>query len=57
MTYIQIKEGFLELTTIIDLYDRKIFGWSLSNGMSTEETSIITRPIIRMMMVKWSLFR
>ena len=35
ITYIQAKEGFLYLTTIIDLYDRKIIGWSLSNGMST----------------------
>ena len=40
ITYIQTKEGFLYLTTIIDLYDRKIIGWSLSNGMSTEETTL-----------------
>ena len=40
ITYIQSKEGFLYLTTVIDLYDRKIIGWSLSNGMSTEETSL-----------------
>ncbi|SKB93593.1 Transposase InsO and inactivated derivatives [Chryseobacterium balustinum] len=40
ITYIQTKEGFLYLTTIIDLYDRKIIGWSLRNGMSTEETSL-----------------
>lgn len=39
--YIQTKEGFLYLTTVvIDLYDRKMIGWSLSNGMSTEETSL-----------------
>ncbi|KQT20500.1 hypothetical protein ASG31_17175, partial [Chryseobacterium sp. Leaf404] len=40
ITYIQTKEGFLYLTTMIDLHDRKIIGWSLSNGMSTEETSL-----------------
>lgn len=40
ITYIQTKEGFLYLTTIIDLYDRKIIGWSLSNGMNTEETTL-----------------
>lgn len=40
ITYIQTKEGFLYLTTVIDLYDRKIIGWSLSDGMSTEETSL-----------------
>ena len=36
--YIQTKEGFAYLTTIMDLYGRKIIGWSLDNGMSTEET-------------------
>ena len=40
ITYIQTKTGFLYLTTIIDLYDRKVIGWSLSDGMSTEETSL-----------------
>ena len=28
------------MTTIIDLYDRKMIGWSLSNGMSTDETTL-----------------
>ena len=27
ITYIQTKEGFMYLTTVIDLYDRKIIGW------------------------------
>lgn len=40
ITYIQTKEGFVYLTTIMDLYDRKIIGWSLSDGMSTEETTL-----------------
>lgn len=40
ITYIHTKEGFLYLTTIIDLYDRKIIGWSLSDGMSTNETTL-----------------
>ena len=40
ITYIYTKEGFLYLTTIIDLYDRKIIGWSLSDGMSTNQTSL-----------------
>jgi transposase InsO family protein len=26
----------LYLTTVLDLYDRKIIGWSLSSGMSEE---------------------
>ena len=40
ITYIQTKEGFLYLTTVIDLYDRKIIGWSLSKTMSTQRTSL-----------------
>ena len=40
ITYIQTKTGFLYLTTIIDLYDRKVVGWSLSHGVSIEETSL-----------------
>jgi transposase InsO family protein len=40
ITYIHTKEGFLYLTTIMDLYDRKIIGWSLSDGMSTDETTL-----------------
>jgi putative transposase len=40
ITYIRVKEGFLYLTTVLDLYDRKIIGWSLSNGMSVEVTSL-----------------
>ncbi len=33
IAYIPVKEGFLYLTTIIDLYDRKLIGWSLSRGI------------------------
>jgi transposase InsO family protein len=40
ITYIQTTEGFLYLTTVIDLFDRKVIGWSLSKGMSAEETSL-----------------
>ena len=40
ITYIQTQEGFLYLTTIIDLYDRKVIGWSLSNTMSAEDTTL-----------------
>ena len=39
ITYIQTKEGFVYLTTIMDLYDRKIIGWSLSDAMSTDDPS------------------
>lgn len=40
ITYIPIKSGFIYLTTIIDLYDRKLIGWSLSKGLSTKETTL-----------------
>jgi transposase InsO family protein len=38
ITYIHTIEGFLYLTMILDLFDRKIIGWSISNGMGTNET-------------------
>ena len=40
ITYIYTKEGFMYLTTIIDLYDRKIIGLSLSNGMNMNKTTL-----------------
>ena len=52
ITYISTKEGWLYLTTVIDLYDRKVIGWALSSTMSAKQTSIaaykmamINRPI------------
>jgi putative transposase len=36
INYVRVKEGFLYLTTVLDLYDRKIIGWSLTDGMSVE---------------------
>ncbi|WP_244199314.1 IS3 family transposase [Flavobacterium psychrolimnae] len=41
ITYIQTKEVFIYLTTIMDLHDSKIIGWSLSDGMSTDETTLL----------------
>ncbi|WP_374105506.1 IS3 family transposase [Chryseobacterium sp. NKUCC03_KSP] len=40
ITYLQTKDGFLYLTAIIDLFDRKVIGWSLCTGMSATETSL-----------------
>ncbi|UFH33702.1 IS3 family transposase [Chryseobacterium sp. C-71] len=40
ITYLQTKDGCLYLTAIIDLFDRKVIGWSSSTGMSTTETSL-----------------
>ncbi len=38
ITYIHTVNGFIYLTIVLDLYDRKIIGWSLSNGMTTSQT-------------------
>ena len=40
LTYIQTKEGWLYLTVIIDLFDRKVVGWSFSSAMTAQETVI-----------------
>ena len=52
ITYVLTKSGWLYLTVIIDLYDRKVIGWSMSKGLSAEETiipawmmAIMNRPI------------
>lgn len=36
ITYIPTNEGWLYLATVIDLYSRKIVGWSMSNNMKAE---------------------
>lgn len=40
ITYIRCETGWLYLTTVMDLGDRQILGWSLSDRMSAGETSI-----------------
>ena len=40
ITYIQTMRGFLYLTIVMDLFDRKIIGWSLSDTMSTKATTL-----------------
>ncbi|WP_461136873.1 IS3 family transposase [Spirosoma lituiforme] len=40
LTYIRTGEGWLYLTVIIDLYDRKVIGWALSKSMRAAETTI-----------------
>jgi len=40
ITYIKTNRGWLYLTVIIDLFDRKVVGWSMSKGMTAEETII-----------------
>ena len=40
MTYIQTAEGWIYLTVIIDLFNRKVVGWAMSDNLSTEATII-----------------
>ena len=40
ITYIPTTEGWLYLTTVMDLFHRKIVGWSMSHRMTAEQTAI-----------------
>ncbi len=40
ITYIQTKQGWMYLTVIIDLFHRKVVGWSMSETLSTNDTII-----------------
>lgn len=52
ITYIRTDQGWLYLTIIIDLYDRKVIGWALSCSLTAKDTTIaawnmaiLNRPI------------
>lgn len=40
ITYVPTQEGWVYLTTVIDLYDRKVIGRSISDDMTAENTVI-----------------
>ena len=40
ITYIRTVQGWLYLTTVIDLGDRKVIGWALSTSLKAEHTSV-----------------
>lgn len=40
ITYIETSNGWAYLTVIIDLFDRKVIGWSVSQDMTAESTVI-----------------
>lgn len=40
ITYIKTAEGWLYLTAILDLADRKVVGWALSETMEAESTTV-----------------
>lgn len=52
ITYVRTSQGWLYLTIIMDLFDRKIVGWALGTEMTTEATvlaawkmAVLNRPI------------
>ncbi len=47
ITYIYTKEGWLYLAVILDLYSRKIIGWSMSNRITKELTIAALRQAMR----------
>lgn len=40
ITYIETKQGWVYLTVIIDLFHRKVVGWSMGETLSTDDTII-----------------
>lgn len=40
LTYIATDQGWLYLTVILDLADRKVIGWAMSDSMKAMETSV-----------------
>jgi transposase InsO family protein len=40
ITYIRTRQGWLYLTIILSLADRKVIGWALSSGLSASQTSV-----------------
>ena len=47
ITYIPMKNGFLYLTAIIDLYSRYIVGWGISNTLDAEASLSVMKQAIK----------
>lgn len=47
ITYIPMKNGFLYLTAIIDLYSRFIVGWGISNTLEAEASLSVMKQAIK----------
>jgi len=41
ITYIETKQGWMYLTVVIDLFNRKVVGWSMSDNLMTQDTIIV----------------
>jgi transposase InsO family protein len=40
ITYLRTVSGWVYLTVVLDLYDRKVIGWALSAGMEAADTTV-----------------
>jgi len=40
ITYLRTVNGWVYLSVVLDLYDRKVIGWAISAGMESSETTI-----------------
>lgn len=47
ITFVPMKNGFMYLTAIIDIYSRKIVGWGLSNSLDAESSLRVVRDAIK----------
>jgi putative transposase len=47
VTYVPMKNGFLYLTAIIDLYSRYIVGWGISNTLDAEASLSVMKEAIK----------
>ena len=47
ITYIPMKQGFMYLTAIMDVYSRKIVGWGISNSLTAQWCKEVLRDAIQ----------
>lgn len=47
LTYIPMKNGFLYLTAIIDVYSRYVVGWGISNTLEADATLSVLKQAIQ----------
>jgi len=47
LTYIPMKNGFLYLTAIIDIYSRYVVGWGISNSLDADATLAVLKQAIK----------
>jgi transposase InsO family protein len=50
ITYLRTTGGWVYLTMVLDLYDRKVIGWALSADMETVHTTV---PALEMVFANW----